>query len=185
MNCPHCANPIPDGSRYCSHCSMPTQEQPKTRKVFGPILWGTLGLAVAFFIVWYLTGTRSSERIFASVTHTPITLDNETQNLAAFSWRAIAVQPPYTGSLDITLEVVRGNPLDVRLVDSSQLDIMKKTPNWRPIDGDVNFSAFKTTTYHRTAPIKQGTYYLVLRDTSLGLLSQKSSDVDVKIVLNP
>jgi hypothetical protein len=162
---------------------MPTQMKPKNKT--RPIVWVALGFAAAFFLVWYFAGSRSSERIFASVAHTPITLSDETQNLRAFSWRSIAVQPPYNGTLDVTLNVMDGNPLDVRLVDSSQMDVMKRTNDWRPIQGDVNFSAVKTTTYHRTAAIKQGRYYLVLRDTSLGILSQKATDVSVKVTLNP
>jgi hypothetical protein len=85
----------------------------------------------------------------------------------------------------VTLDVVRGNPLDVLLVDSSQMDVLKKTNDWRPVEGNVDFSASKTTTYHRTAPINQGTHFLVMRDTSLGILSQSASDVVVKVVLNP
>lgn len=155
----------------------------------GPWVWASLGAvftcAALFFLVWYFAGSRSSGRIFASVAHTPITLTDETQNLRAYSWRSIAVQPPYNGTLDVTLDVVDGNPLDVRLVDPSLMDVMKRTNDWRALQGDVNFSAVKSTTYHRMAPIRQGTYFLVLRDTSLGILSQKATDVAVKITLNP
>lgn len=165
---------------------MTTRDEPKKAGGrFSPALWAVLGVFVLFLFVRYFGGSRSSERIVAAVAHTSIALRDETQNLPANSWRAIPIQPPYRGSLDVTLEVARGNPLDVLLVDSSQMDIMKKTSDWRPIQGNTDFSATKTTAYHRTATINQGTYFLVLRDTSLGIFSQSASDVSVKVVLNP
>jgi hypothetical protein len=80
--------------------------------------------------------------------------------------------------------VVRGNPQDVVLLDSNQMDTLKNS-GWQNIESNANFSAVKTTTYHRRAPISQGTYFLVIRDTSLGILSQSASDVAVKVTLNP
>jgi len=43
----------------------------------------------------------------------------------------------------------------------------------------------KTKTYWRTGQLGQGSYYLVMRDTSLGILSQRASDISVKVQLNP
>jgi hypothetical protein len=185
MLCPSCLNEIPDRSVFCNFCGKSTQPQQQQRRNFNPILWVALVVLGLFLSVRYLAGNRASDRMVASIAHTTIMLKDETQNLRASSWRSIPIQPPYNGSLDVTLDVVRGNPLDVLLVDSSQMDVMKRTNDWGPIQGNVDFSAIKTTTYHRTAPINQGTYFLVLRDTSLGILSQSSSDVSVKVVLNP
>jgi len=121
----------------------------------------------------------------AAAVHSSITLRDETQNVAANHYLYIPVQPPYNGNLNVTLAVVRGNPLDVFLVDSGELDALKRTNDWRVIQGNANFSARKTATYQRTAPIEQGNYFLILRDTSLGIFSQSASDVSVKVVLNP
>jgi hypothetical protein len=49
----------------------------------------------------------------------------------------------------------------------------------------TDFTASKTTTYKRSGRLMQGNYYLVLRDTSLGVSSARSSDVTVKVELNP
>jgi hypothetical protein len=147
-----------------------------------------LPLAVIVLLGWYALrvnyGSKGTERIVASVTHTPITLTDETQNVAANSWRGIGINVPYNGKLDVSLRIVRGNPLDVILMDASQLDVLKNG-GWGNVSSYTNFSAVKTTSYRRNSPVNQGTYYLVLRDTSLGILSQSASDVAVKVTLNP
>lgn len=43
----------------------------------------------------------------------------------------------------------------------------------------------ETKTYRRKSQLNQGSYYLVLRDRSLGILSAKATDIAVKVILNP
>src|SRR6266851_769212 len=151
MNCPHCANAIPDGSQFCNHCGMSTVAKPKqTCGKYVYFLWAALALFGLWSFVRYTAGSGPANRIVAAVAHTPITLTDETENLRASSLRAIPVQPPYNGTLDITLRVVHGNPLDVVLIDSNQMDGLK-TSGWQNIESNPNFNAVKTTTYHRTA----------------------------------
>lgn len=192
MNCPHCANEIPDGSQFCNHCGMSTQAAPKptaTRRlgrILGASLIPFLLVVLAIFLfIRYTAGNKAASTLVATVAHTSITLRDETTNLPANSWRSISAELPYNGSLDVTLRVIHGNPLDVFLVTSSEMEAMKGTDDWRPYEGSAEFRAVKTVTYHRTAPLNQGTYFLVLRDPSLGVFSQSASDVSVKIVLNP
>ena len=54
-------------------------------------------------------------------------------------------------------------------------------PDWR--DTPVEQTNILDT--NGTAPLNQGNYYWVLRDTSLGIFSQQASDVAVKVVLKP
>ena len=192
MNCPHCANEIPDGSQFCNHCGMSTQASPNRTVVFtlGRVIGRylipfLLVMLTIFLLIRYTAGNKAASTLVATVTHTSITLRDETTNLPANSWRSIPAQLPYNGSLDVTLRVIRGNPLDVFLVTPSEMDSIQRTNDWRGIQGSTDFIAAKTITYHRTAPLYQGTYFLVLRDPSLGILSQSASDVSVKIVLNP
>jgi hypothetical protein len=192
MNCPHCNNEIPDGSVFCNHCGMSTQAAPQataTRRL-GRILGGSLiplllVVLAIFLFIRYTAGNKTASTLVATVAHTSITLRDETTNLPASSWRSIPAQLPYNGSLDVSLRVLRGNPLDVFLVTSSEMEAMKGTNDWTPYQGSAEFRATKTATYHRTAPLNEGTYFIVLRDRSLGILSQSASDVAVKIVLNP
>jgi hypothetical protein len=113
-----------------------------------------------------------------------IELKNEVQNLPASSWRAVALSLPYSGTISVDLTVKRGNPLDVFLTTPDQLDNMK-TGQRNPVRVYSDFTASKAKIYKRSGRLRQGNYYLVLRDTSLGVLSASSSDIAVKAQLNP
>jgi hypothetical protein len=117
----------------------------------------------------------------ATVVHTPIEIQNEVENLPASSWKAIALNLPYTGTVSVDLAVQRGNPLDVFLMNPDQINNLKMRQQFKVY---TDFTASKTTTYKRSGRLMQGNYYLVLRDTSL-VLSARSSDVAVKVQLNP
>jgi hypothetical protein len=60
-----------------------------------------------------------------------------------------------------------------------------KKEQWSQVQVYSNFNAAKTKLYRRSARLGQGSYYLVLRDTSLGILSASASDISVKVQLNP
>ena len=113
-----------------------------------------------------------------------IELKNEVQNLPASSWRAVALSLPYSGTISVDLTVERGNPLDVFLTTPDQLDNMK-TGQRNQVTVYSDFTASKAKIYKRSGRLRQGNYYLVLRDRSLGVLSASSSDIAVKAQLNP
>lgn len=116
--------------------------------------------------------------------HQSLTVTDEIQNVPAASWKSINYNFPSGGKLDNTIRVVNGNPMDVLLTPADQMDLMKKS-EWGNVKRYGDFSAAKTMTYHRTAQLGPGSYYLVLRDTSLGILSARASDVSVKTILTP
>ena len=91
---------------------------------------------------------------------------------------------PSGGTVDIDIRLLHGNPLNIFLTDADQLNAMQQG-DWRQVRTYTNFNAVKSTTYRRTGQLGPGSYYLVLKDTSLGILSQSASDVAVKVVLNP
>jgi len=134
--------------------------------------------------IWYTAGSRNTTRLIATAVHAPITLEDEVQNLPAASWKAVPLNLPYAGTLNINLQVVRGNPVDVFLTTPDQADAMNKG-DWTNVKVYGDFSATKTQTYRRTGQLGQGNYYLVIRDTSLGILSSRASDVSVKVQLSP
>ena len=186
MVCPHCQNPIPDGSSFCNHCGMAPAGTPKKSR--SPLFYVLVTLAVVILGLYVFmrqtVGSKQADRVIAAVVHTPVILEDETQNVRAASWRAIPLNAPYNGTLDVNVNVARGNPLDVILVDASQLPTLQSN-NWSNVLVNPNFSAAKMTTYRRTSPIDRGSYYLVLRDTSLGIFSQSATDVAIKATLNP
>jgi hypothetical protein len=133
-------------------------------------------------LVWYNVGTKQTVRMAATVVHAPIEVKNEVENLPASSWKAVPLNIPYAGTVAIDLAVQRGNPLDVFLMNPDQINNLKMRRQFMVY---TEFSASKTTIYKRTGQLRQGNYYLVLRDTSLGVLSASSSDIAVKVELNP
>ena len=60
-----------------------------------------------------------------------------------------------------------------------------KKDDWNNVQVFTNFSATKSKTYRRESQLAEGSYYLVMRDTSFGILSASASDVSVKAQLNP
>ena len=140
-------------------------------------------LLVLLGVVWYNAGTRTTTQLIEAAVHAPITLDDAVENIPASSWKAVALNLPYPGTVDVSLQVVQGNPVAVFVVTPDQLDTMKKE-DWNSVKVYGNFNATKTKTYKRTGQLQQGSYYLVIRDTSLGILSSCASDISVKVQLN-
>jgi len=133
---------------------------------------------------WYQAGTKTTTQMIATVVHAPVTLTDEVENLPASSWKAVPLNLPYGGTVDINLQVVRGNPIDVFVTTPDQLETIKKE-EWNNVQVYVDFNATKTQTYRRTGQLGQGSYYLVMRDTSLGILSSSASDISVRVRMNP
>jgi hypothetical protein len=114
----------------------------------------------------------------------PVTITDEVQNVPAASWKAVPLSLPYTGTLEVSLSIVNGNPLDVFVTGADQLDTMKQG-EWRNVRAYSAFNATKTKAFRRSALLGEGNYYLVMRDTSLGILSERASDVSVTARLIP
>jgi hypothetical protein len=135
----------------------------------------------SIFISIYEKGSKGQS---VNLLHQSETVTDEIQNVPAASWKSINYNFPSGGKLDITIRVVNGNPMDVLLTPADQMDLMKKN-DWGNVKRYGDLSAAKTMTYHRAAQLGPGSYYLVLRDTSLGILSARASDVSVKAILTP
>jgi hypothetical protein len=165
-------------------------QEPKStkRKLDSFIGWRAIRplalLLILLALVWYKAGTRTTTELIATAVHAPVTVADEVENVPATSWRAIALNLPYSGAIEVNLQVVQGNPVDVFVVTPDQVDSMRKE-DWTNVRVFENFNATKTKTYRRSGHLNQGDYYLVMRDTSLGILSARASDISVKVKLNP
>src|SRR5271157_4841758 len=96
MNCPHCANVIPDDSKYCKQCSLPAHAI--ARKQRGAEYYLLVAGAILFGLYLFLhqtIGSRQTNQVVAALTHSSIVLKDETENLPATSLRAIPVNAPY------------------------------------------------------------------------------------------
>ncbi len=127
---------------------------------------------------------KASKGQSVNLLHQSETVTDEIENVPAASWKAINYNFPAGGKLDITVRVVNGNPIDIFLMPADQMDTVKKS-GWGNVKTYGDFNATKAMTYHRTAQLGPGSYCLVLRDTSLGILSARASDVSVKTILTP
>lgn len=145
-------------------------------------------LAILALILWvivsYNHGSRETRREFAAAVHASVTVTDVVENVPANSWKALALTLPYGGTVDINLQVVSGNPLDVFLTTPDQLDTMKKE-DWANVRVFSEYNATKSRSYRRTGQLGMGNYYLVVRDTSLGILSHSATDISLKVQLNP
>ncbi len=148
-----------------------------------------LGLLVLLALLgWYSLrvnhSSKQAEEAIRTVVRAPIALKDSVENVPAASWKAVPLDLPYPGTIDVSLEVVNGNPMDVAVTTPDQLEVLKQN-GWGHMRVFTDFNAVKTKTYRRTGQLGQGSYYLVIRDTSLGILSQRASDISVKVQFNP
>jgi hypothetical protein len=145
-------------------------------------------LLVLGFFAWIFiqqnAGTKATTRMIATAVRAPIEVKNEVENLRAASWKAIALNLPYTGTVNIDLSVANGNPVDVFLTTPDQLEAMQKE-QWSSVLAYTDFNATGTKLYRRSGRLTEGNYFLVVRDRSLGILSASASDISVKVQLNP
>ena len=190
MLCPSCFKEIPDGSMFCNVCGKKATTTQVTQKDHpASRIWGLVLLLLAAFAGWHFYeisyGSNQASRTLAAAVRAPITLTDQVENLPASSWKPISVDVPYDGMVAVQVQVQQGNAVDVYLTTADQLDLMTKKTDWKDVKVDSDFNAAKTKTFRRTGHLSKGVYFLVLRDTSLGILSARTSDIDVKINLNP
>ena len=100
-------------------------------------------LLLLVFPIWYSVGTKNTTNMLATAVHAPITLKDEVENLPASSVKSLGINVPYGGTVDITLNVVSGNPLDVFLIDADQLQAVQRG-DWNNVKSYNDFNALKT-----------------------------------------
>ena len=112
----------------------------------------------------------------------PVDLLDEIENLPANSIKGVPITLPYGGTLTLEVQVVRGNPVDIFLVDPSEVESISARKEFHSYQG---FNAEKSMMYSRQGRIAPGTYDVVFIDRSLGILSASASDIKVKAHLSP
>jgi hypothetical protein len=168
------------------------QVEQKPKKFFDPKanLKALVRIAVIIAIVvvgiWlvirFSAGEKAASRVTSTILRQRIELANTIVDLPATSFRTVNLSLPYSGTLSIDLTVRKGNDISVYLVTPDQIDKLKAKQKIQFIQG---FDAEKTKSYRRSGRIPAGNYNLVLLDSTLGILSQRSSDVQVTAKLEP
>src|SRR5258708_9743188 len=145
-----------------------------------------IGLLILLFLGWVFiqqnAGNKPSSTVIKEVMRMPTDVKDEAFGVPAASWKGISIQVPYDGVLTISVEVSRGNPMQMFLTDNAGLERLKSTKQASYIG---SFYSAKGTSLQHSERVRQGLYYFVVRDNSLGILSSSSSDVSLKARIAP
>jgi hypothetical protein len=169
------------------HQSTPiATSKPAQKKKSNIGLWLLLLGLVLILFVWYVSvqnqGTTTSTALKAAA-HMPVDLKNEVENLPANSWKAVPLQVPYAGLVTVTMQVQRGNPVELVVTDNKNVEELKSGSRQLTYLG--GFYAPKAMTFQHSDRLNQGTYFVVMRDSSLGILSASTSDISLKVRVEP
>lgn len=119
------------------------------------------------------------EKPFPAV-HPAVTILETVEKLEIGSYKAFPLNLPSGGTLTVTVDVLRGNSIDVVVIPDPELENFKERKEFKKVG---RFTATKTKSYKRSADLGNGDYYLVLRDSSLGVFSVQHSDIKVQVRL--
>jgi len=139
-------------------------------------------LGGVWLFIRYTAGEKAANRVTSTVLRQPVSLTDSIEDLPASSFKALSLSLPYAGTVTIEVGVRRGNDISIYVVRPDQMEKIKAKQGFRHVQ---DFEADKTKSYRRSGRLPAGSYYLVLMDKTLGLLSQSTSDVQVKARLEP
>ncbi len=118
----------------------------------------------------------------SSVASMPVTLIDTVEKIKIGSYKALFLNLASGGTLDVAIDVVHGNPIDVNVLPAAEFENYKGQKKSKAVS---DFTAAKMKNYKRTAYLGKGDYYLVIRDSSLGLFSVQSGEIKITVRLEP
>ena len=171
----------------------PSEEGGSGCKVLGCTAVGTVAVlflllvlaGVVLMVVFDPTrpgGVDSVQDLLPAAVRGPVHVVDAVENLSAGSWKAIPFTLDYDGELQVNVRVLRGNALEIAIVPPASIEAKKSGDSIRHYP---NFHADSARELRQTHGMAAGTYYLLLEDHTLGLLSESASDIDIDIWLNP
>jgi curli production assembly/transport component CsgG len=108
--------------------------------------------------------------------HPPVVMIDAREKLKIGAWKAIPLSLTLSGTLNVVMNVVHGNAVDLYVIPASELINVKNEKAFRSVE---QLKALKMKKYNRSAALSMGDYFLVLHDSSLGLFSAESSDIEI------
>jgi hypothetical protein len=99
-------------------------EKKPTRK--GVMLWRLIGVAVLLWLLWFYLG-KPSTTTMKELANLPADIKSDSFGLSAASWRSTPITVPYSGSLTISVQVTRGNPVHIFLTNQEGVQNFKDT----------------------------------------------------------
>src|SRR5436190_12718246 len=101
-----------------------------------------VSLAILLGAVWFPCGCTENK---------PLTLADAVENVAPRSIKPVTLTLPYPGKVTIEANVVRGNNLDISVVETNQLENIRAERRFSEIP---DFQATKTKDYRRSSQLK-------------------------------
>ncbi len=119
----------------------------------------------------------------SAIAHAPVTILEGVEELKIGSYKALPLNVSSGGTLSVTIDVIHGNPIDINVIPGSDLENFKVQKKFNNVS---DFMATKIKSYKRSANIHNGVdYYLVLRDSSLGIFTAQRSEIKIIVQLEP
>jgi predicted dinucleotide-utilizing enzyme len=116
------------------------------------------------------------------IVQTPVTILETVEKIDIGSYKALPLNLPSGCTLSVTIDVLRGNPVDVTVISGQELENFKGEKKFKNAAG---FMATKMRNYKRSAELGMGDYYLVVRDSSLGIFSARHSEIKIIVQREP
>lgn len=116
------------------------------------------------------------------IVHSPITMLETIEKIEIGSYKVFPLDLASGGTLSVNVEVVRGNSIDINVIPGSELENVKGQKKFKNV---ADFMATKMKSYKRSAHLDKGYYYLVVRDSSLGIFSAQRDEIKIIVQLEP
>jgi hypothetical protein len=114
--------------------------------------------------------------------HKRITLINDVEKIKIGTWKALPLNLASGGIITVSVNVLSGNPIDVRVIPGTDMENFKNQTEYNAV---VSFMARKRKSYKQSVKLSKGDYYLILRDSSVGIFSKESSDIRITLEVEP
>lgn len=174
-------------SKHTQPATIATANKPPQKKKSRVGRWLLLLGFLLVLSFWYVSvqnhGSATTTSVLRAAAHMPVDLKNEVENLPANSWKAAPIQVPYGGLVTVSMQVQRGNPVELVVTDNKNVEELKSGS--RQLSYFGGFYAVKAMTFQHSDRLNQGTYFVVMRDSSLGILSASTSDISLKVRVEP
>jgi hypothetical protein len=116
------------------------------------------------------------------IPHPPMVMIDAREKLKIGAWKIMPLNLTLSGTLNVIMNVVHGNAIDLYVIPASELMNVKSEKAFGSVE---QLKALKMKKYNRSAALSMGDYFLVLHDSSLGLFSAESSDIEISAQFTP
>lgn len=140
--------------------------------------------SVLILSVCFAVRRREISQFLTAAPHRRIILVDDVEHLPPLAWKAIPMELPNSGIVNINVQVIRGNPIDAFLTTPDQVEILQKV-EWNSLKIYRDISITGTRTFRWTGRLEQGGFYMVVRDMTVPLPTTPTSDISVKVLLDP